>query len=121
MHLLLSLRQRLLSKPDTAALTFSTWGDDTCGLETEQILDVMEWLSKSLLQAGYRGKAQIIWYVDNGEDESYQPGLQKAIKAPGPTFLYRCGEQKLPLPKGYYWRLMAEYPTQRVYQLELQD
>ena len=120
MQILTSL-QRLLNKPAAAALTFSTWGDDTCGLDYEQIRDVMEWLSKSLLSVGYRGKAQIIWYVDNGEDESYQSGLQKSLKAPGPTFLYRCGEQRLPLPKGYCWRLMPEYLTLRVYQLERQD
>lgn len=47
--------------------------------------------------------------------------LKDVLRLHEPTFLYRCRERPMQPPPGYYWQLMPEYPTLRMYQLELQD
>ncbi|WP_322729707.1 hypothetical protein [Nostoc sp. ChiQUE01b] len=37
------------------------------------------------------------------------------------VFLHRCGGRAMPLPAGYYWRMMAEHPSMRISQLEVRD
>ncbi|WP_166507336.1 hypothetical protein [Nostoc sp. 106C] len=34
---------------------------------------------------------------------------------------YRCGSRVSPLPETYYWRMMGEYLSMRMYQLEVKD
>ena len=121
MKALLAKVQQLLGRQNNDDIDFDTWGEQTCGLDFEQIRQVMEWLALSLYQAGYRGKAQVIWYADDQPDESYAQGLKRSLKSGKPTFLYRCGDTKLPLPAGYYWRLVQEHPTLRIHQLEVKS
>lgn len=110
----------LLFAPKSSQLTISSHGQKTCGLPFDEIREVMEWLSLSLMAAGYQAKAHIIW--DNPEapiplDRVFQDSLRRDE----PTFLYRCGARPLQPPSGRYWRLMSEYPTLRVYQLERRE
>jgi len=47
--------------------------------------------------------------------------LKEAIRFKEPTFLYHCGDRTLQLPKGYYWRMISEHPSTRIYQLEVEE
>jgi hypothetical protein len=112
--------QALLPSPKPKQLTIDSYGQETCGLPFAQIQSVMEWLSLSLIAAGYQAKAHIIW--DSPEPVvNLDSVLKNSLRRNEPTFLYRCGDRPMPPPKGCYWRLMSEYPTLRVYQLERQD
>jgi hypothetical protein len=80
----------------------------------------MDWLGLSLMAAGYQAKAHIIW--DSPEPAvNLNAVLKQSLRRNEPTFLYRCGDLTMPPPKGCYWRLMSEYPTLRMYQLERKD
>lgn len=107
-----------LSKSDQ--LTISSHGQETCGLPLDQIQKVMEWLGLSLMAAGYRAKAHIIW--DSPDAPIKLDGVLKdSLRRDEPTFLYRCGARPMQPPIGFYWRLMSEYPTLRIYQLEQKE
>ena len=101
-------------------LTISSHGQKTCPLPFDQIREAMEWLGLSLMAAGYQAKAHIIW--DSPETSEDLGSLFKSsLRRDEPTFLYRCGDRPTSPPTGYYWRLMPEYPTLRMYQLERQE
>lgn len=105
-----------ISQPDQ--LTIISHGQETCGIPSEQITEVMKWLVLSLIAAGYRARAHIVW-------DSLEAGVsledlpRRSMRRNEPIFLYRCGDRPMPPPVGYYWRLMTEHPTMRVYQMEL--
>lgn len=110
----------LLPFPQSDRLTISSHGQETCGIPFEQIEEVMEWLGLSLMAAGYQARAHIVW--DSTEaGVNLNAVLKDLLKRDEPAFLYRCGDRPMPPPAGYYWRLMAEYPALRMYQLELKD
>ncbi len=121
MNKLLTFLTSRLSSPKTTQPTIDTYGQATCGLAQEQIQSVMEWLFLSLLNAGYYGKAHVFWF----NDASPKPGLEQEVRRLAriaePTFLYRCGGRVQEPPAGYYWRLMPEYSSMRVYQLEVRE
>jgi hypothetical protein len=107
-------------KPKRAKPTLDTYGQASSGIKEEQIQPVMEWLFASLLNAGYLGKSHLIWYnsdTDNS-DISVEPEIKKAMRRDEPVFLYRCGGRVSLPPHGYYWRMMDEHPSMRIYQLE---
>ena len=109
-----------LPAPKPSQLNISSHGQDTCGLPFEQIKEVMEWLGLSLIAANYRADAHIIW--DSPENPiNLGSVLKKGLKRNEPIFLHRCGDRTMSPPTGYYWRLMPEYLTLRMYQLERQE
>lgn len=82
------------------------------------IQSVMEWLFASAMNAGYQGKLHLFWH----NDALPNPGLKEvkaALRRDELVLLYRCGDRVQEPPSGYYWRLMPEYPSLRVYQLEV--
>ncbi len=79
----------------------------------------MEWLFASLLNAGYKGRAHVIWYDDTQPDSSLKDAVRSGIWRDEATFLYRCSNRVQSLPEGYYWRMMSEHPSMRIYQLEV--
>jgi hypothetical protein len=88
----------------------------------EEMQPIMEWLFASLLNAGYSGTAHLIWYNDAVPPNPYlEKAVKDGIRKDEPTLLYRCGARVQLLPNGYYWRLMAEHPSNRIYQLEVKD
>lgn len=108
-------------KPKTTQPTIESYGQLSSGVEEQQIQSVMEWLFASLLNAGYFGKSHLIWYNSDRDnlDTSVEPEIKKAMRRDEPVFLYRCcGRASLP-PSGYYWRMMEEHPSMRIYQLEV--
>lgn len=112
--------QGLLPSSKPSQLTISSHGQKTCHLPFEQIREATEWLGLSLMAAGYQAKAHIIW--DSPETSANLGSLFKSnLRRGEPTFLYRCGERPMPAPTGCYWRLMSEYSTLRMYQLERQE
>lgn len=113
-----SVLTSLLPNPKVTQPTIESYGQATCGLAQEQIQSVMEWLFLSLLNAGYYGKSHIIWYNDSAPDSNLEQVAKTVIQRDEPTFLYRCGDRVQAPPDDYYWRLMPEYPSMRVYQLE---
>lgn len=108
-------------KPKPAQPTIDCYGQQVCGVPQEQIQSLMEWLFASLLNAGYLGKSHIIWYNSDNPDPSLEQKVKKVVRSGEPIFLYRCGGRVSSLPTGYYWRMMDEYPSMRIYQLEVKD
>ncbi|PZO55369.1 MAG: hypothetical protein DCF15_10630 [Phormidesmis priestleyi] len=107
-----------ISQPDQ--LTISSHGQETCGIPFEQVTEVMKWLGLSLIAAGYQARAHMVW--DSPETSVSLGDLPKgSLRRNDPIFLYRCGDRPMPPPSGYYWRLMSEYPTLRMYQLEIKN
>jgi hypothetical protein len=98
--------------------TIDSYGQNTCGLPEEEIQGIMEWLFLSLVSAGYWGNAHLLWY-NEAEAPDLEQALKEAIRFKEPTFLYRCGDRTLQPPKGYYWRMISEHPSTRIYQLEV--
>ncbi|MEP0873556.1 hypothetical protein NDA01_27735 [Trichocoleus desertorum AS-A10] len=118
-----SLFTPLLPQPtsDPPTLTISSYGQSECGVPMEVIQPIMEWLFASLLNAGYYGTAHIVWYNDTAPNLKLEKAVKDGIRKDEPTLLYRCGSRAQPPPNGYYWRLMAEHPSNRIYQLEVKD
>ncbi|QIR41747.1 hypothetical protein HCG51_34235 (plasmid) [Tolypothrix sp. PCC 7910] len=108
-------------KPKPAQPTIESYAQQSCGVPQEQIQSLMEWLFASLMAAGYFGKSHIIWYDSNNPDPSLEQTVKKIVRSGEPIFLYRCGGRAMPLPTGYYWRMMEEHPSMRIYQLEVKD
>ncbi len=81
----------------------------------------MEWLFASLMGVGYFGKSHLFWYNSAKPDQKLEQALKKVIQGNEPIFLYRCSDRSMPPPQGYYWRMVPEHPSMRIYQLELKD
>lgn len=109
----------LKSKP--AQPTIESYGQASSGLEQQQIQSIMEWMFASLLNAEYSGKSHIIWYNGDRLDSGLEQMVKKAMRRGEPVFLYRCGGRVSPLLEGFYWRMMGEHPSMRIYQLEIKD
>lgn len=101
--------------------TIDSYGQSSCDLPEEQTQSIMEWLFLSLISAEYVGNSHLIWYNDAVPDADLEQALQEAMRQQEPTFLYRCGNQTLPLPSRYYWRMMPEHPSTRIYQLNIRE
>ena len=76
----------------------------------------MEWLFASLMGAGYFSKAHLIW--DDGQDRERE--IFTTLMRNERIFLYRQGTHVSPTAEGYYWRLIGEHPSLRMYQLEME-
>jgi hypothetical protein len=74
----------------------------------------MEWLFASLMNAGYFGKANLIW--DDGKDRERE--IFTTLMRNEPIFLYRQRARPSPTVEGYCWRLIGEHPSLRVYELD---
>ena len=109
--------QAVLPPPKSQQLSIESYGQEVCGLSIEQIADVMKWLGRSLLAAGYNAKAHMIW-DSSGADFKLEDIFPRKFKRHEPIFLYRCCDRPIQPPTGYYWRLMEEHPSLRIYQLE---
>lgn len=81
----------------------------------------MEWLFFSLVGAGYWENAHLLWYNDAEPNSELEQALKEAIQQREPTFLYRVGDRTLQPPHGFYWRMIIEHPSTRIYQLEVRD
>ncbi len=81
----------------------------------------MEWLFASLMGVGYFGKSHLFWYNSAKPDQKLEQALKKVIHRDEPIFLYRCSDRTMPVSEGYYWRMMPEHPSVRVYQLEVKE
>ncbi len=123
MNQLLSLIRSLLSSAFPTKKqpqpTIDSYGQHSCGLPEEEIQSIMEWLFLSLVNAGYFGNSHLIWYNDAQPNSDNEQALKEAIRQQEPTFLYRCGERTLPPPASYYWRMITEHPSTRIYQLKV--
>jgi len=100
-------------KPKSKIPIIDTYGQSTLNQNEQQPL--MEWLFASLMGAGYFGKAHLIW--DDGQDRERE--IFTALMRNEPIFLYRQGARPSPRVEGYCWRLIAEHPSLRMYQLEM--
>lgn len=109
-----------LFKPKPTAPNIDIYGQPI-GMEPDQVQALMEWLFASLMAAGYFGKSHFIWYDSDKPDPRLEQEVKKLLKRGEPVVLYRCGGRSMPLPQGYYWRMMPEHPSMRVYQLEVKE
>ena len=109
-----------LFKPKPTTPTIDSYGQSSC-TDPQEIQSVMEWLFSCLITAGYVGKSHIIWYDSDNPDPSLDKKIKKLLRRGEPIFLYRIGGRVQPAPQGCYWRMMSEYPSMRVYQLEVKE
>jgi len=122
-HCFLSLMRRLLSlftpqKPTSPILR--SYGQEVSGIAPPVIQKVIGWLALSLIQAGYFGKAHLFW-LDAEDDPEVMRQLKRVAHQQKPIFLYRCADRVPSPPQGYYWRMMTEHQSLRVYQLESKE
>jgi hypothetical protein len=117
--LLTSLLPQSNTTPSTPTVT--SYGQGESGVPMEEMQPIMEWLFASLLNAGYYGTAHLIWYNDAAPNPKLEKAVKDGIRKDEITLLYRCRSRVQPPPNGYYWRLMAEHPSNRIYQLEVKD
>lgn len=112
----LNLTNAILSslkpKPQSQQPGIDSYGQTALSAQEEQAF--MEWLFGSLMSAGYFAKAHLFW--DDGKDR--ERDIFTALLQHEPIFLYRLGARPTPNVEGYYWRLVGEHPSLRVYQLE---
>ncbi|BCL39698.1 hypothetical protein NSMS1_61450 (plasmid) [Nostoc sp. MS1] len=54
-------------------------------------------------------------------DFSLKQRLQKAMHRGKPIFLYHYGGRIMPPSQSYYWRMMNEHPSMKIYQLEVRN
>ncbi|HEY9668357.1 MAG TPA: hypothetical protein V6C91_16230 [Coleofasciculaceae cyanobacterium] len=101
--------------------TIDSYGQHSSGLPEPQIQSLMEWLFLSLVSADYWGNSHLIWYDDANPNPDLEQALNEAINQQEPTFLFRVGDRTLSPPTGYYWRMITEHPSTRLYQLEVTD
>ncbi|MEG4023796.1 hypothetical protein [Microcoleus sp. S13C4] len=101
-------------KPKSKIPIIDTYGESILIQEQQQAL--MESLFASLMSVGYFGKAHLIW--DDGQDRERE--IFTALMRNEPIFLYRQGERPSPSVEGYYWRLIGEHPSLRVYELQVE-
>ncbi|MBD1999223.1 hypothetical protein H6G00_21840 [Leptolyngbya sp. FACHB-541] len=80
----------------------------------------MEWLFLSLFNAGYFGRSHLFWLQPEGSVELNRL-LQQLHRQGEPVLAYRCGARTSPPPAEFYWRLMSEHPSMRIYQLEVKQ
>ena len=104
--------------PSSNKLSLDSYGQSSSNMTPEEIQKIMQWLFASLVNAGYMGKAHLIW--DAGNQTWDKPALTGVLRDE-PVFLYRCGSRPSPPPEKCYWRLINEHPSLRVYQLEIQQ
>ncbi|HEY9657303.1 MAG TPA: hypothetical protein V6C65_02480 [Allocoleopsis sp.] len=109
----------LFSKPTPPPL-INSYGQQESGIAMETIQQVMEWLFGSLFHAGYFGQSHLFWLPVEVAPETKRQ-LQKLHCKGEPVLGYRCGNRTPEPPTGYYWRLMPEHPSLRVYQLEVKE
>ncbi|WP_414623851.1 hypothetical protein [Calothrix sp. CCY 0018] len=107
-------------KPKTPQPTIDSYGETT-GVSSEQVQSIMEWLFASLMAAGYLGRSHLIWFDSDNPDPNLEKLIKKLTRYNEPTFLCRCGGRVMPAPDDYYWRMMTEHPSMRVYQLEVKE
>ncbi len=120
---LAALRSRFFSRfrKQSPYPTVTSYGQQDSGMKDEQIQALMDWLFPTLINAGYQGRAHLIWYNDALENNNYWDTISRSFRRDEPVFLYKCGSKVHPIPEQYYWRLMPEYPTLRMYQFELKQ
>ncbi|MEM9214687.1 MAG: hypothetical protein AAGD25_10105 [Cyanobacteria bacterium P01_F01_bin.150] len=112
------LLKRILGLPQEEKITFDCYGEDSSGVSHAIVQEIMEWISLSLYHCGYRGNAQVIWYNEDVSNDWVQEALQEGIRKDEPVLLYRTGMTTSSAPTGYYWRMVPEHPSTRIYQLE---
>ncbi len=110
----------LLPKSEPKQPTIRSYGQSESGIALEEMQPAMEWLFLSLFNAEYQGQSHLFW-LQPEENVGLKRQLQQLNQKEEPIFGYRCGDQTSSSPKGFYWRLMPEYPSLRIYQLEAQQ
>lgn len=110
----------LLSKRELKQPTISSYGQSESGIALDDIQPVMEWLFLSLLNAGYQGQSHLFWLSPRDAVDLHQH-LRQLHKKDEPIFGYRCGDRVPTPPEGFYWRIMAEHPSLKIYQLDVQQ
>lgn len=109
--------QTVLQPSQPQQLSLESYGQDACGLYIEQVAEVMKWLGRSLMAAGYKARAHVVW-DSLGADFELDEVFRGKFKRHEPIFLYRCGDRPMKPTTGCYWRLMSEHSSLRIYQLE---
>lgn len=93
-----------------------SYGQQLAPVDSAQIQNVLEFLFLSLLNVEYVGKAHLFW-SDTERDEEQIRQQCKFAKKNQLIFLFRYGDRTPAPPDGYYWRMMPEHSSMRIYQL----
>lgn len=120
LHRLRDRLSSLLPEREPEQLAVNSVGQHESGVPNETIQQVMEWLFASLMNAGYYGQAHLYWLHAQAEPAQNRE-LRHCHRRGEPVLGYRCGERMPAPPSGFYWRLMPEHASMRIYQLEVKD
>lgn len=112
--------QTLLPEPTPTHPTINSIGQAESRVSAATIQAVMEWLFASLMNARYYGQSHLYWLHPQAEPALHR-ALQQCHCRDGPVLGYRCGDRIPAPPSGFYWRLMPEPTSMRIYQLEVKD
>jgi hypothetical protein len=110
----------ILPKSGSDRPTISSYGQEESNLSIEEMQSVMEWLFLSLMNAGYFSRSHLVWLQPEGSVKLNRQ-LQDLHRQGEPVLAYRCGARTSTPPAGFYWRLMLEHPSLRIYQLEVKQ
>lgn len=102
----------------TPNVSVISYGQEISQVTPDLTQKVLEWLFLSLLNAGYVGKAHLFW-LDSELDRAVMKKQRQLARKNQPVFLYRCDDRTPPAPEPYYWRMMTEHWSMRIYQLEV--
>jgi hypothetical protein len=100
--------------------TITSYGQEASGVSSATIEEVTQWVMLSLFQYEYLGASHLAW-LHPDLDVKLNQTFQRLHRRGEPVVGYRCGNQMPSPPHGFYWRLMPEHPSLRVYQLEIKQ
>ena len=109
--------QRFLRRQQPKSPRILSYNQPESGQPVEIIQPVIEWFCASLMQAGYFKQAHLFW-LTQVRPSDFEQAVLRSLRKNEPVFLYRCDDSRPDAPSGYYWRLMPEHPSLRIYQLE---
>jgi hypothetical protein len=94
------------------------YGQENSGLPMEKIQPIMQWISFSIYNTGYRGESHVFWVLPRTDQRRE---LQRLYRKGEMVMAYRLGDRMAPAPDGLYWRMVTEHESTRIYQLEEQE
>jgi len=96
-----------------------SYGQQNSSLAVEEIQPIIQWVSSRIyLGTGYTGKSHLFWLLPN---DDFRADLQRIYQKGDVILGYQCGDLMAPAPEGFGWRILAEHPSTRIYQLEEQE
>ncbi|MBD1913459.1 MULTISPECIES: hypothetical protein [unclassified Leptolyngbya] len=106
------------SRSELTTFQLHSYGQENSGLSGAEIQPIMEWVSLSIYKSGCAGVSHLFWVLP--QDDLRQK-LQRLYRNGHIILGYRCGDRMAPPPNGFYWRMVTQHKSTRIYQLKVKD